>query len=114
MTTNANASISSAGTPMYAAPELLGKVRGGKIMPFKPDIYSLGLTTCFLMSGELPDAIEIHKKEIPFKAIYSEDLKDLAYSLLVHKPDERPLIEFALVHPAISKFVHNIQRDVMH
>ncbi len=82
VTANAMASISSAGTPMYAAPELLGTVRGAKILPYKPDIYSLGLTTCYLMLGDLPDTLDIYRKAIPFDKGYSDDLKDFVYFLL--------------------------------
>ncbi len=45
---------------IFGAPEIFGKVRGAKIMPFLPNIYSLGLITGWMMIKEIPDILDIY------------------------------------------------------
>ncbi len=71
LTDNSRVSISAAGTVMFSAPEVMGRVKGAKIAPFKADIFSLGLTACFMMNREVPDVFEIFQKDIPFHEQYS-------------------------------------------
>ena len=52
-------SMSKCGTPMFTAPEVLGIVKG-RIMPSVTDIYSLGMTACWMVTLETPDIFEIH------------------------------------------------------
>ena len=42
-------SMSKCGTTMFAAPEVLGFGKG-RVMPFITDIYSLGLTACWMVT----------------------------------------------------------------
>ena len=67
------------GTPIYMAPEALH----GKRIPFKSDIYSLGIILHFMIVKEVPDYYE---KVVPAKfnlpIVYSQDLLDLLTSLL--------------------------------
>jgi len=43
-------SMSGVGTPVFMAPEIVGKVKGATPKPFKTDIYSLGLTLYYMMT----------------------------------------------------------------
>ena len=52
-------------TPMFTAPEVLGLVRG-KLLPFKIDVYSLGLTACWMVTKTTPVFVEIIGKSIQF------------------------------------------------
>ena len=61
------------GTTRYAAPEIAGLTLH-KPLPFKVDIYSLGLTICYLMLKEVPSFKTIKKKEIVFPSDYSKEL----------------------------------------
>ena len=51
-------------------------------MPFKSDIYSLGVTLAQMMSGVRPTNYEIESRSIPFQTSYSDALVDLIYSML--------------------------------
>ena len=53
-------------TPMFTSPEILGLVRGGKILPFKIDVYSLGLTACWMVTKSTPFFDDIKGKIIDF------------------------------------------------
>ena len=63
-------SISKCGTPIFTAPEVLGVIKG-RILPFVTDIYSLGMTACWMVNLETPDIFEIHEKKIKFPDQYS-------------------------------------------
>ena len=51
--------------PMFTAPEVLGLVRG-KILPFKIDVYSLGVTACWMVTKSTPFLDDIKGKIIDF------------------------------------------------
>ncbi len=53
-------SMTKCGTMKFAAPEILGTVRGASVLPFRPDIYSLALTGCWMMLKDIPDMLDIH------------------------------------------------------
>ena len=59
---------------MFAAPEILGTVKGARVMPYVTDIYSFALTACWMMLREIPDMLDIHGKTIEFPDVYSKDL----------------------------------------
>ena len=78
--------MTKCGTMMFAAPEILGKVKGARVMPYVTDIYSFALTACWMMLKEVPDTLEIHEKTIEFPDEYSKDLEDFIYYCLVRLP----------------------------
>ncbi len=85
--------VSSKGDRQYAAPEVFNMERRQKLAPFKQDIYSLGLIACDMMAKELPLKNDIVDKSIKFYPDYSEELKDLVYSMLEIDPVKRPTID---------------------
>jgi len=89
-------SMTGVGTPVFMAPEILGKIRGVAPKPFKTDIYSLGMTVYYMMTMQYADMVEIHQKTLPFPKEYSQELKDFVYFLLRRLPDERPTISEVL------------------
>ena len=74
------------GTMMFAAPEIVGFVKGARVMPYVTDIYSFALTACWMMIKRIPDTFEIYSKSIEFPDEYSKDLKDFIYFCLVRLP----------------------------
>ena len=83
LTDVSKATMTFCGTMMFCAPEILGTVRGAKPLPFKTDIYSLGLTACFMMIQRVPGMDEIYLKKIEFPEEYSKELVEFIYFCLV-------------------------------
>ena len=52
-------------TPMFTSPEVLGIVRGN-VLPFKIDVYSLGLTACWMVTKSNTFLEDIKAKNIVF------------------------------------------------
>ena len=67
-------SMTRCGTVMFMAPEILGTVKGARVLPFVTDIYSFAITACFMMVKAIPDMFDIHSKSIEFPDVYSKDL----------------------------------------
>ena len=78
-------------TPMFTAPEVLGLVKG-TVLPFKIDVYSLGLTACWMITKSTPVFVEIIGKTIEFPDKCSQELKDFIYFCLVLDFEARPSI----------------------
>lgn len=80
--------LSAAGSPAFAAPEVIA----GRIAPdlrARIDVYGLGATLAFLLSGEAarpgrPDAFALERAGVP-RAIC-----DLVLSAMAYEPEERP------------------------
>lgn len=72
------------GTIAFMAPE----VKKGNPIPFKSDIYSLGLVLYFMLTKDLPQYNE--QLKIPTK--YSQEILDLCTYLLREDPNKRPTI----------------------
>ncbi len=66
ITNESKQSMTKCGTMYFEAPEILGKVRGASVFPFKTDIYSLALTASWMMLKEIPDVYDIYTKSVPF------------------------------------------------
>ena len=58
--------LSAVGTKSYSAPEVQGITKNA-ILPFKTDIYSLGMIICFLICTDLPLHIDIMEKNISYR-----------------------------------------------
>lgn len=84
--------MTKCGTMMFCAPEILGTVRGARVMPYKTDIYSFAMTACWLMLLGIPDVVDIIDKSIEFPDSYSKELKEFVYFCLVRLPQDRPNI----------------------
>lgn len=56
------------------------------------DIYSLGLTVCYMAIKRSPQVVEIYKKNLEFPVEYSKELIEFIYFVLVREPDNRPTI----------------------
>ena len=52
-------SMSKCGTPMFTAPEVMGYVKS-RVLPFVTDIYSFGMTACWMAMQGIPDLFEIN------------------------------------------------------
>lgn len=83
LTEVSKATMTFCGTMMFCAPEVFGTMSGAKPLPFKTDIYSLGLTACFMMIKGVPSTEEIYKKSIEFPEEYSKELTEFIYFCLV-------------------------------
>ncbi len=98
------------GTPYYIAPEVLNKSYNSKC-----DIWSVGVITYILLSGQPPfngeSDKDIMKKvrigkfnfDLPVWNAVSENAKDFIRKLLTYDPEKRPDAEKALQHPWITE-----------
>lgn len=64
--------ISRCGTPKFAAPEVMQTIQGYEPKPFLPDIFSFGLTLCYMMIKDIPSMADIVKQQINFPFEYSQ------------------------------------------
>lgn len=97
------------GTPYYISPEIIE----GKEYSFNSDIWSLGITFYYLMTFKHPLDFENlpglffkltnNEKINPIFNNYSNDLKQLIYSMLDYEPTRRPLPHKILKLPFIRK-----------
>ena len=86
------------GTPYYVSPEIIQNIP----YSYKSDIWSLGVLLYEMVSLKMPFdapnlpilALKIQKGEYEkLKNIWSEDLRNLIYSMLLTNPDKRPNLE---------------------
>ena len=86
------------GTPYYLSPEIIQNIP----YSYKSDIWSLGVLLYEMVSLKMPFnapnlpilALKIQKGEYEkLKNIWSEDLRNLIYSMLLTNPDKRPNLE---------------------
>lgn len=89
---HSQASISSGYTPLFAAPEVV-RLSIFAPIPFKNDVYSLGLSLCYLMIHEVPYFKEIQDHDITFPTCYSLEIINFVYKLMIENPNERPSIK---------------------
>ena len=106
------------GTPLYIAPEVKQDIYNG----LKADIYSLGVTLCLMLLGELPDtsAFQAEKSTVGSSdiegdsdvfmdesnyeklAYLSNSSKDLLSKMMDLNPDSRPSIDQILAHEWVT------------
>lgn len=84
--------ITACGTPQFIAPELRASIAGARPLPFKPDIYSLGVMACYMATKQFYDTVEIHYRRITFPTDYTSGLVDFIYFMMVRLPQDRPRI----------------------
>src|SRR5262249_15144217 len=105
------------GTPDYQAPE---QVRGAAAVDGRADLYGLGATLFFLLTGRAPFAhrkglyvkLDAHRDEAPpdvrqFRPEVSAALAELVSRLLAKKPEHRPQTA-AEVAAALDTFVAGV------
>lgn len=112
------------GTPLYMAPEIKNLAKGQSFDGLKADIYSLGVTLCLMLLGELPDSSVFQSErstvgssqpsesdEMSIDGIdqscakieyLSQSSRDLLALMLNEDPTERPSIDEVLAHKWIS------------
>lgn len=80
------------GTERYAAPELS---RGGPgPVPFKSDIYSLGIILHIMLTKDVPNfETNVKPGRFVISNIYSDEIIALLTLLLKEEPRERPSIK---------------------
>ncbi len=94
MTEKSMAEMTGCGTFMYAAPEVFKTTSNLKLMPFKPDIYSLGLIAAWMMNPAEPiDFFNVYQRSFEYPDRYSNQLMEFIYFCLPYKPEERPKID---------------------
>ncbi len=89
------------GTESYKAPEI--KITP---MPFKDDMYALGLILHFILTGKLPPNHEIQEySAYDLPSFYSNSFQKLMTSwisqLLNHRAEQRPSVDEVLRFPEI-------------
>jgi len=108
------------GTPLYMPPEIKHLQNGNTFDGLKADIYSLGVTLCLLLLGELPDLKGIgdestvgsseltdcdeidvdmtNQKQSQKWKFLSTNAKDLLVKMMHENPEKRPSIDEVLAH----------------
>ncbi len=86
------------GSPLYLPPE----VYAGEAVPFKGDVYCLGLILHYMMAKDLP-TLNRHVKPGTFDIpkIYSDDIIDLMKKMLKKKPEQRSDLKDLFGHKLI-------------
>jgi len=100
-----NAALEVAGTPRYAAPEILCQKQGD---PKLADCWSLGIVLFALTTGQFPWCLAHNKRDVhfaqyvagkpPWPAHLSTELKDLL-SRMLSSVNRRPQVSELLRHP---------------
>ncbi len=88
---------SNIGTTNYMAPEVFERAA----VPFKGDIYSLGLILHFMMVKDLPSIkLNVRSDVYSIPSIYSDDIVFLMKMMLKANPEERSQLKdiFALTY----------------
>ena len=106
------------GTPNYIAPESITKDCYGNVNPsFACDIWSLGATIYFMVTGKAPFATDDVKETYSLirRASYkypnikiSNELKDLINRMLIVNPKERISLNDIVKHPFFTDFNNNL------
>mmetsp|Transcript_91143 Transcript_91143/g.126558 ORF Transcript_91143/g.126558 Transcript_91143/m.126558 type:complete len:230 (+) Transcript_91143:272-961(+) len=129
------------GTPLYMPPEIKHLKKGEYYEGLKADIYSLGVTLCLLLFGEIPDFSEFRSQastmesnEFTDSYDFSGDvemgdqmetttdfqckskttpIQDLLVSMMSEDPKERPTIQEVFSHEWMySQSIDGLQEDV--
>jgi serine/threonine protein kinase len=97
------------GTPNYIAPEVIQGDKTTRGHSFEVDVWSMGVIMYTLLFGKPPyeakdvkatyQRILANEYSFPTDISVSEDAKDLIYSMLQSRPDDRPSLEEIAVHP---------------
>lgn len=127
------------GTPLYMAPEVKELASGDVYEGLKADIYSLGVTLCLMLLGELPDSSVLQNERstvgsFEYNEMESSDetfsdknqcssynkldflsnsSKDLLAQMMSEDPSKRPNIDEVMSHEWItSTGIEGLQEDV--
>jgi len=113
------------GTPLYMAPEIKDLQKGETFEGLPADIYSLGVTLCLMLLGEIPDSLtsqnvgsstigssemtdDEQMEDIESKRNFSKEdclspeWRDLLSWMMQKDPQKRPTIDQILTHDWIS------------
>lgn len=113
------------GTPLYMAPEVINLAQGKFYDGLKADIYSLGVTLCLMLLGELPNnlmlqndkstvgsngntdiedlTVDVDQEKLSTKLEYlSPSSKDLLSRMTNEDPLNRPSIDEILAHEWVT------------
>jgi len=74
------------GSLHYFAPEVIS---GNPFCPYMSDVYSLGVTLYYMLTGKLPDS----KNSLTFPSGFNVDAKDLIIRMIDLDPHKRPYLE---------------------
>lgn len=99
------------GSVMYCSPEI---VKGESFDPFSADIYALGITFFFMITGKHPfnnSSLENLKRSIIFSQVdfsqanvdVNEKIKSMIIKMTSHSPKLRPLVDQLLALPIYNK-----------
>jgi serine/threonine protein kinase len=99
------------GSYLFYAPEMFNMGNGSKVHGEKTDLWALGITFYYLLTGEYPwnnPANPLHLKElvcnqlIDFTRIKNEQARDLITLLLNKDPDFRATLPELMIHPWVT------------
>ena len=127
--------VNRVGTPLYMAPEIKNIENGESFEGLKADIYSLGVTLCLMLLGQLPDLnsfsdastvgsneifnndnidvwMDDEKSNLNWKYL-SPSCKDLLLQMMNEDPNKRPSIDDILSHEWVcSESIDGLQETV--
>jgi [calcium/calmodulin-dependent protein kinase] kinase len=102
---------SNMGSYLFYAPEMFNMGNGGKVHGEKTDLWALGITFFYLLTGEYPWKDAKHplqlkemvcSQEIDFSAIKNKDARDLISGLLEKDPEKRATLPKLIDHPWVT------------